>query len=111
MQESEMFWSVVLSIVAVCFGVGGIFRGWQMGFRGRLDLVSDTDYRPLPDPAGSAKALARLYIGLGCVMLVLPLLLLAGVKLLVLGGAFGLVIWYWFYAVDTLAERVRTGAK
>lgn len=40
-------------IVALLLGLGGLIRGIQMS-KGRLDLISDWDNRPLPNPAEHA---------------------------------------------------------
>ncbi len=36
-----MTWTTIATTVAIILGLGGIIRGWQMGYRNRLDLISD----------------------------------------------------------------------
>lgn len=109
MQGQGMFPVIVCSLVALVFGLGGLLRGWQMGYQGRLDLISDWDYHPLPDPARFSKAFAHLYIGFGCVCLAMPLLLLLGLKIFIWAGMFGIIVGSWIFAIDAIALRARTG--
>lgn len=78
-----------------------------MGYQGRLDLISDWDYRPLPNPANFSKAFAHLYIGLGFVCLGMPLLLLLGLKILIWAGIFGIIVGYWTFAIDSIAMKAK----
>ena len=104
MQGQAMMWATV---AAVLTGLGGIIRGWQMGFRGRLDLISDWDNRPLPNPAGFTKAFAHIYIGIGCLLVVMPLFLWLGMNFLIWCAITVIIVWYWFHAIDVVAERAR----
>lgn len=104
MQEQGLFPVIVCSLVAAIFGFGGLFRGWQMGYQGRLDLISDWDYRPLPNPAEFSKAFAHLYIGLGGVCLAMPFLLFFGLKIFIWAGIFAVIIGHWSFAIDAIAE-------
>ena len=102
-----MVWSIIASVVAVVLGLGGVIRGWQMRYKERVDLISDWDNCPLPNPAGFVKAFARVYIGIGSILIAMPLLLLLGMNILIWAGLVGVIVWYWFNAIDAIAERAR----
>lgn len=108
MHESAITAPTIAIAVAIIFGLGGLIRGWQMGFQGRLDLITDWDNRPLPNPAEYSKAFSRVYIGLGGAFMVAPLLLLVGLPVLILAGVFACLVWYWFNAIDVIVERARS---
>lgn len=95
------------AIAAVLLGLGGLIRGVQMG-KGRLDLISDWDSRPLPNPADHAPAFARVYIRLGGVILISPVALWFGVPVLVWGIVIGVLVWYWFEAIDKISAKARS---
>jgi len=99
--------SILTFVFAALGGVGGIIRGWQMGFKGRLDLISDWDSRPLPDPARFAKAFSRIYIGLGGILIAMSLLLLLGLDIRICIAVAVAVIVSWFYAIDVVVARAR----
>jgi len=98
----------MVSVLAIVFGSGGLIRGWQMGFKGRLDLISDFDNRALPNPAAYAPAYARIYLGIGSVLLAMPLLLLLGMHLIIWCTIGVVVMWYWFHAIEVVAQRARS---
>jgi hypothetical protein len=105
MQGSVEF-QVMAAIAAVVLGLGGLVRGVQMR-KGRLDLISDWDNQPLPNPSEHAPAYAGVYVRLGAVILISPLALWAGVPLLVWGIAVGVLVWYWFEAIDRISAHAR----
>lgn len=107
MQEQASIWLIIASVGTVLMGLGGVLRGWQMKYRNRLDLVSDWDNRPLPNPANFAQAFGNVYIGIGAVMIAMLLPLLLGLHLLIWTGIFYAIIWYWFRAIDVIAARAR----
>jgi len=102
-----MFWSVIASVVALIFCLGSLIRGWQMGYGGRLDLISDMDNRPLPNPANFAQTFCRLYLGLGGLMLIMLVLLWFGLNILIWSGLFGIILMSWTQVIDAIARRAR----
>lgn len=107
MQGQDITFHILVVVTALLFGFGGLIRGFQMLNRGRLDLISDWNNRPLPNPAEYAKPFARVYIGIGSLFLLLPLLLWLSGSLLLCGIVAGVLVWYWFEAIDKIAERAR----
>ncbi len=106
-MQGNMTYHLTMIVVALLFGVGGLIRGLQMLFQGRLDLISDWDSRPLPNPAEYAKSFATVYISLGIAVLFVPLLILLGIPLLFCGIILAVLVWYWFQAIDKIAARAR----
>ena len=111
MQRQSMMLPIIASTITIVFGLGGLIRGWQMGFKDRLDLITDGNNHPLPNPAVYAKAYARIYIGIGCVLLAMPLLLLLGMNLLIWCAVSVIIVWYRFFATERVADRARAKNK
>ena len=111
MQGQSMMLPIIASTITIVFGLGGLIRGWQMWFKGRHDLISDWDNRALPNPSAYAPAFARIYIGIGCVLLAMPLLLFLGMNLIIWCALSVIIIWYWFHAVEVVADRARARNK
>lgn len=107
MQGQELIWSIIGSVAALALGLGGVIRGWQMGYKDRFDLISDWDNRPLLNPARAAKAYSRAYIGIGSILIVMPTLLLLGLNILIWAGIVGIIVGFWFYAIDTIVIQAR----
>ncbi len=105
MQGIEAFQWVGV-IAALLLGFGGLVRGIQMG-KGRLDLISDWDNRPIPNQAEHATEFARVYIRLGGVTFISPIALWFGLPLLIWGIFLAVLVWYWFEAIDKIAIRAR----
>lgn len=106
MQGQDMTFHIMGGITVLLLGVGGLIRGFQMR-KGRLDLISDWDNRPLPNSAEYAKPFARVYISIGMVMLALPLLLWFGLPLFLWGIIVAVLVWYWFEAIERIAIRAK----
>jgi hypothetical protein len=76
--------------------------------KGGLDLISDCDNRPLPNPAKHAPAFARVYIRLGGIIFISPVLLWFGVPGMFWGIVICVPIWYWFEAIDKILSNARS---
>lgn len=107
MQGQTYTWALIATTVTILMGLGGVIRGWQMGFKNRLDLISDWDGKSLPSPAIYAKDFSTVYITLGGVLILMPALLWIGLPILIWAGILGVIIWYWFYAIDAITEKAR----
>ncbi len=105
MQGQGMQW--IAAVATIIFGLMGIWRGWQMRYRNRLDLISDWDNRPLPNPSTYAVSFSRVYIGIGSALVGMPLILWLGLPILIWAGTVAIIIWYWFYAIDVITDRAR----
>ena len=103
-----MFLDVVASLFALILGFAGVFRAWQMRYKGRVDLISDWDNRPLPDAAAHAAHFARVYGWIGTVLLAMPAVLWIGLPILAWTAILGVIVWYWFAAIDAIADRARS---
>lgn len=95
-------------ITSLLLGVGGLIRGIQMN-NGRLDLISDWERHPLPNPAEYARPFARVYISISILLLILALLLWFGLPLLLWGIIVVVLVWYWFEAIERIAIRAKAG--
>ena len=102
-----MTWTTIAITVAIVLGAGGIIRGWQMGYRNRLDLISDWDHRPLPNPSLHARAFARVYLAMGGILVAMPALLFLGLHIYIWCAITAVLVWYWFYAIDSITEKAR----
>lgn len=100
--------TTIVSIAVVLLGVGGVIRGWQMGYGNRLDLISDWDHRPLPNPSSHSKAFSRVYLSIGSVLIGMPVLLLLGLHIFIWYAITAVIVWYWFYAIDAIVDKART---
>lgn len=109
-MQGIVVFQILGAIAAVLLGLGGIIRGIQMG-KGRLDLISDWDNRPLPNPNEHAPAFARVYVRLGVIIFISPVVLWFGVPVLVLGIVLAVLVWYWFEAIDRIALKARNFTK
>lgn len=98
---------VAFWITVITFGIGGFVRGWQMRTGNRLDLITDTDYRPLPNPTRYAKVLGQVYFGFGAVMFVLLVVNMMGLTLLICAALAAIFLWCWFITIDRIADRAR----
>lgn len=103
MHGSAAF-QIIGIIFAVLLGVGGLIRGYQLR-KGRLDLVSDWDNRPLPNPEEHAPVFSRVYLRLGGIVLLSPAALVLGTPLVIWAAILAVLVWYWFEAIDRIASR------
>lgn len=70
---------------AVPFGALVVFRGWQMHFRHRHDLIRDWEGDPIPAPERHSARFFGLYAGCGLTIALVPTLLLLLTPLHVIG--------------------------
>ena len=105
MGGSNLAW--IVSIALILIGLGAIFRGWQMHYRGRIDLISDWDSNPLPNPTSLTMPFFRVYAVAGATLCLLPIPLALGVPILIDCLLIAVVITWWFFAIDAIAARTR----
>lgn len=43
----------------------------------------------------------------GGVLILLPALLWLGLHILIWSGILGVIVWYWFYAIDVITDMAR----
>jgi hypothetical protein len=106
MQGQGMQW--IASVATVILGLMGIWRGWQMRYRNRLDLISDWDSHPLPQPSAHAESFSRVYVRIGSALVGMPLMLWLGLPILIWAGIVAVIVWYWFNAIDAITDRARS---
>ena len=99
-----------LAAITAIFGIGGVFRGWQMRSGKRLDLITDWDNKPVPDQAQHCAAFARVYLGVGVAMLTIPLWLWLGLSIFLATPLAAVALWYWFEAIDRIVARARSAS-
>lgn len=100
-----------LAVITAILGTGGVIRGWQMASGRRLDLITDWDNKPVPDQPRHCAAFARIYLGVGAVMLTIPLWVWLGLSVFVAAPLAAVALWYWFEAIDRIATRARSAPQ
>lgn len=103
METLSSIWPFALSAISVAVGAKGLIRGWRIGYRDRLDLVTDWDRRPLPNAPKFAKAFSSVFIVFSAALLLVPILLLFGMNSITGSAAVIVILWYWLFAVDSIA--------
>ena len=107
-------WSVWLAwlmfIALFPLGIGMVFRAWKIGVRRDYRYVADWRGRSFADGARWAKpVLATNALGGTGLLLVGVLVIVLALPFALWTGATALILWSYFFALQTMAHRARAG--
>jgi hypothetical protein len=96
---------LLVGAFALLCGALFVFRGWQMRFRKRTDLIVDWDRNPISDAPRYANAFSMAYALAGVAFSLLALAVVLEMHFGLWGILVGAVFWCLYAAIDFIAGR------